>query len=130
MYLFVFIYLYSPNKRSFRGPDGVVRGPASLWRPKSAHGNWLPLSPALSPDYFSLGRPPESCAQVDLFSPALSPVLSPALRPVLSPALSPVLSPALSPVLSPVLSPALSPVLSPALSPVLSPAWSPAWSPA
>ena len=46
------------------------------------HGNWPPLSPALSPDYFSLWGSPESCA------PPTLPLLSPALSPW--PPLSPV----------------------------------------
>ena len=68
--------LYSPNKRSFRGPGGFVRGLDSLGGPKSVHGNWPLWSPAWSPDYFSLGGSPESCAPPTLpaWSPAWSPV--------------------------------------------------------
>ena len=68
-------YYYSPNKRSFRGPGGVVRGLGSVRGPKSVHGNWPLWSPAWSPDYFSLGGSPESCAPPTL--PPLSPALSP-----------------------------------------------------
>ena len=67
------MFIYSPNKRSFRGPGGVGRRLDSIRRPKSAHGNWPLWSPAWSPDYFSLGCPPENCAQVTLWSPAWSP---------------------------------------------------------
>ena len=85
---FIYTFINSPNKRSFRGPGGVVRGLDSVRGPKSVHGNWPPLSPALSPDYFSLGGSPESCAPPTL--PPLSPALSP--WPPLSPwsPLSPV----------------------------------------
>ena len=53
--LFAYAFSYSPNKRSFRGPGGIVRGLDSVARQKSVHGNWPMWSPAWSPDYFSLG---------------------------------------------------------------------------
>ena len=70
------VFDFSPNKRSFRGPGGFVRGLDSLGGAKSVHGNWPLRSPAWSPDYFSLGMSPESCAPPTLpaWSPAWSPV--------------------------------------------------------
>jgi hypothetical protein len=64
--LSIYIYIYnSPNKRRFRGPGGVGRGLDSVARP--VNGNYSPLwSPACSPDYFSLGCPPENSAHVAL----------------------------------------------------------------
>ena len=64
--LYIYIYIYNPpNKRRFRGPGGVGRGLDSVARP--VNGNYSPLwSPACSPDYFSLGCPPENSAHVAL----------------------------------------------------------------
>ena len=40
---------FSPNKRSFMGPGGVVRGLDSLTVPTSVRGNWPVWSPGGPP---------------------------------------------------------------------------------
>ena len=43
---------------SFKGPGGVGRGLGSAFPPKSVHGSFAPVAPALPPDYFSLAVAP------------------------------------------------------------------------
>ena len=75
MYI-MFVFIFIPQTSvALRGPGGFVRGLDSLGGAKSVHGNWPLWSPAWSPDYFSLGRSPESCAPPTL--PAWSPAWSP-----------------------------------------------------
>jgi hypothetical protein len=102
--------LYSPNKRSFRGTGGIVRGldSVSVGRPKSAHGNWPLWPPAWPPDYFSLGGRRKSCARITL------PVWPSAWPPACPPAWPPPWPIAWSP----------------AWPPARPPAWPPAWPPA
>ena len=66
MNLFIYLSSHSPNKRSFRGPNGVVRGLGFVNGPRSVRGSW-PLWPPGLPTW------PPVASRCLLCPPAVSP---------------------------------------------------------